>query len=144
MIYRYGNSGFLGVGGTWNLNEEKNPDAEIIASGVFVGFFIYTSVILISYCFGTTSQKHSPVVSRINLLWHILFSIIKSIHKPSCSTNSNYYQYISMYNILINWWVNDHKHNNILHIIIFVISLYYTKYLYKWNNVFSVHWYNFV
>jgi hypothetical protein len=59
-----GNDGrFLGVGGTWNLNEEKNPDAEIVASGVFVGFFIYTLVTVISFCFGTTDQKKSLVVS---------------------------------------------------------------------------------
>lgn len=63
-MYRFGYGGqFLGVGGTWNLNEEKNPDAEIIASGVFVGFFIYTSVILISYCFGTMEHKKTLVVS---------------------------------------------------------------------------------
>lgn len=47
----------MGVGGTWNLNEEKSPDAEIIASGVFVGFFIYTAVQLITYLFGTTAHK---------------------------------------------------------------------------------------
>jgi hypothetical protein len=64
ILYRVGNDGrFLGVGGTWNLNEEKNPDSEIVASGVFVGFFIYTLVILISFCFGTTEHKKSLVVS---------------------------------------------------------------------------------
>lgn len=64
ILYRTGYGGeFLGVGGTWNLNEDKNPDAEIVASGVFVGFFIYTSVVLISYCFGTTEQKKTLVVS---------------------------------------------------------------------------------
>lgn len=64
ILYRTGYGGeFLGVGGTWNLNEEKNPDAEIVASGVFVGFFIYTGVILISYAFGTTQQKKTLVVS---------------------------------------------------------------------------------
>lgn len=58
MLYRFGYAGdFLGVGGTWNLNEEKNADAEIIASGVFVGFFVYTSVQLIAYLFGTTKHK---------------------------------------------------------------------------------------
>lgn len=63
ILYRTGYGGeFLGVGGTWNLNEEKNPDAEIVASGVFVGFFIYTGVILISYAFGTTQQKKTLVV----------------------------------------------------------------------------------
>jgi hypothetical protein len=64
LLYRYGYGGsFLGVGGTWNLNEEKNPDAEIIASGVLVGYFIYTAVVILSYCFGTTAQKRSIVVS---------------------------------------------------------------------------------
>jgi len=64
VLYRVGYDGrFLGVGGTWNLNEEKNPDSEIVASGVFVGFFIYTLVFLISFCFGTTEQKKSLVVS---------------------------------------------------------------------------------
>jgi hypothetical protein len=66
ILYRVGYDGrFLGVGGTWNLNEEKNPDAEIVASGVFVGFFIYTLVVLISFCFGTTEQKKSLVVSLL-------------------------------------------------------------------------------
>lgn len=58
MLYRFGYAGdFLGVGGTWNLNEEKSADAEIIASGVFVGFFVYTGVQLIAYLFGTTAHK---------------------------------------------------------------------------------------
>lgn len=65
ILYRTGYGGqFLGVGGTWNLNEEKNPDVEIIASGVFVGYFLYTTVILISYGFGTTQQKKTLVVSK--------------------------------------------------------------------------------
>lgn len=72
LMYRFGYSGaFLGVGGTWNLNEDKNPDCEIVASGVFVGFFIYTSVILISYCFGTTAQKRTLVVSRVTVAFFI-------------------------------------------------------------------------
>lgn len=58
LLYRFGYVGdFLGVGGTWNLNEEKSADAEIIASGVFVGFFIYTGVQLMAYLFGTTAHK---------------------------------------------------------------------------------------
>jgi hypothetical protein len=66
VLYRTGyRGGFLGVGGTWNLNEEKNPDAEIIASGVFIGFFIYTTVILISYGFGSNHQKKTLVVSKV-------------------------------------------------------------------------------
>lgn len=66
MLYRFGYAGdFLGVGGTWNLNEEKNADAEIIASGVFIGFFVYTGVQLIAYLFGTT--KHKRFVSQYTL-----------------------------------------------------------------------------
>lgn len=58
ILYRTGYSGyFLGVGGTWNLNEEKNPDAEIVASGIFVGYFIYTTVSLISLCFAAGDHK---------------------------------------------------------------------------------------
>lgn len=58
VLYRTGYAGdFLGVSGTWNLNEEKSPDAEIFASGVFVGFLIYTLVQLITYGFGTTAHK---------------------------------------------------------------------------------------
>ncbi|KAJ8922937.1 hypothetical protein NQ315_001482 [Exocentrus adspersus] len=58
ILYRTGFQGyFLGVGGTWNLNEEKNPDAEIVASGVFVGYIIYTMVALISLCFASGDHK---------------------------------------------------------------------------------------
>lgn len=58
LLYRFGYAGdFLGVGGTWNLNEEKNADAEIIASGVFVGFFVYTGVQILAFLFGTTAHK---------------------------------------------------------------------------------------
>lgn len=58
ILYRTGYNGeFLGVGGTWNLNEEKNPDAEIVASGVIVGYLIYTLVQVVTYLFGTTEHK---------------------------------------------------------------------------------------
>lgn len=83
ILYRTGYKGeFLGVGGTWNLNEDKNPDAEIIASGVLVGFFIYTSVVLITYCFGSMYHKKTLVVRSIlsnfkneNLLYRICVNI---------------------------------------------------------------------
>ncbi|XP_071444832.1 protein snakeskin [Hetaerina americana] len=74
VLYRTGYGGqFLGVGGTWNLNEEKNPDAEIVASGVFVGFFLYTSAVLISYCFGTTQQKKTLVEIIMNFIGTFMF-----------------------------------------------------------------------
>lgn len=74
VLYRTGYGGqFLGVGGTWNLNEEKNADAEIVASGVFVGFFLYTSAILISYCFGTTEHKKTLVDIIMNFVGTFMF-----------------------------------------------------------------------
>jgi len=74
MLYRYGYGGlFLGVGGTWNLNEEKNADAEIIASGVMVGFCIYTVVVLISFCFGSTKHKESIVDNIMNVVGTFMF-----------------------------------------------------------------------
>lgn len=76
VLYRTGyRGGFLGVGGTWNLNEEKNPDAEIVASGVFIGFFIYTVVILISYGFGSNHQKKTLVVSEYACTYYTMYNI---------------------------------------------------------------------
>lgn len=63
----------MGVGGTWNLNEEKSPDAEIIASGVFVGFFIYTSVQLIAFMFGTTKHKRELSDTIMNVVGVLLW-----------------------------------------------------------------------
>ncbi|KAG7210145.1 hypothetical protein KM043_011706 [Ampulex compressa] len=74
ILYRTGYGGeFLGVGGTWNLNEDKNPDVEIVASGVFVGFFIYTSVVLISFCFGSTNHKKTLVEIIMNFVGTFMF-----------------------------------------------------------------------
>ncbi|XP_017768353.1 PREDICTED: uncharacterized protein LOC108556662 [Nicrophorus vespilloides] len=99
ILYRVGNhGGFLGVGGTWNLNEEKNADAEIVASGVFVGFFIYTAVSLISFCFSTSDHKHTFTDILMNIIgifmwlatgatalhyWHGYQSEYKYIHVAS-------------------------------------------------------------
>ncbi|XP_078033962.1 smooth septate junction protein snakeskin [Augochlora pura] len=74
ILYRTGYKGeFLGVGGTWNLNEDKSPDAEIVASGVLVGFFIYTSVVLITYCFGTSYHKRTLVEILMNFVGTFMF-----------------------------------------------------------------------
>lgn len=74
ILYRTGYNGeFLGVGGTWNLNEDKNPDAEIVASGVLVGFFIYTGVVLITYCFGNTHHKRTLVEVIMNFIGTFMF-----------------------------------------------------------------------
>ncbi|XP_055383634.1 protein snakeskin-like [Condylostylus longicornis] len=66
IMYRVGDGGyFLGIGGTWNLNEEKTADSEIIASGVFVGFFIYTAVVLVAFLFGPTDYFKRGVSDTI-------------------------------------------------------------------------------
>ncbi|XP_053954451.1 protein snakeskin-like [Anastrepha ludens] len=58
VLYRTGNGGdFLGIGGNWNLQEKHNPALEMLASGVFVGFIIYTAVVIIGYCFGGSKDK---------------------------------------------------------------------------------------
>ncbi|XP_015603013.1 protein snakeskin [Cephus cinctus] len=77
ILYRTGYGGeFLGVGGTWNLNESKNPDAEIVASGIFVGFFIYTSVVLITYCFGDMNHKKTLQEIIMNFVGMIMFTAV--------------------------------------------------------------------
>lgn len=56
FLYRRGDNGnFLGAGAVWNLKEDKNEDVEILASGVFIGFFVYNLSVLITYCL--TSEK---------------------------------------------------------------------------------------
>lgn len=73
-LYRFGYGGdFLGIGGTWNLNEEKSPDAEIIASGVYVGFLIYTCVQLFTYLFGTTKHKRELSDTIMNVVGVLLW-----------------------------------------------------------------------
>ncbi|XP_044253495.1 protein snakeskin [Tribolium madens] len=77
ILYRTGYSGgFLGVGGTWNLNEEKNPDAEIVASGIFVGYFIYTCVSIISLCFATADHKNTFTDILMNIIGVFLWVAI--------------------------------------------------------------------
>lgn len=63
----------MGVGGTWNLNEEKSADAEIIASGVYVGFLIYTCVQLFTYLFGTTKHKRELSDTIMNVVGTLLW-----------------------------------------------------------------------
>lgn len=63
----------MGIGGTWNLNEEKSPDAEIIASGVYVGFLIYTSVQLFTFLFGTTKHKRELSDTIMNVVGVLLW-----------------------------------------------------------------------
>ncbi|XP_046736994.1 protein snakeskin [Diprion similis] len=80
ILYRTGYGGeFLGVGGTWNLNEDKNPDVEIVASGIFVGFFIYTLVVMITFCFGNTDQSKSLVEIIMNFVGMFMFIAVGAI-----------------------------------------------------------------
>ncbi|XP_059482653.1 protein snakeskin [Neocloeon triangulifer] len=98
ILYRTGYGGqFLGVGGTWNLNEEKNPDAEIVASGVFVGYFIYTSVVLISFCLGQTQQKNTLVDVMMNFVGTFMFVAVggTALHYWSGYQNEHKYQSIA-------------------------------------------------
>jgi len=69
ILYRVGFAGdFLGVGGTWNLYEEKSSDVEIIASGVFVGYFVYTSISLISTIFSSYENKYTFTDILMNIV----------------------------------------------------------------------------
>ncbi|XP_014253465.1 protein snakeskin [Cimex lectularius] len=98
FLYRYGYSGqFLGIGGTWNLNEEKDATAEVVASGVLVGFFIYTSVILMAFCFGTTKHKASVVDIIMNIVGTIMFVAVGGValHYWAGYQNMNHFQPIS-------------------------------------------------
>ncbi|KAJ8686481.1 hypothetical protein QAD02_022275 [Eretmocerus hayati] len=77
IMYRFGCHGnFLGVGGAWDLYSEKSPDAEIIASGIFIGFFLYTSVILITYCLGSWENKKTIVEVLMNFVGMFMFIVI--------------------------------------------------------------------
>lgn len=69
IMYRVGwNGGFLGVGGTWNLYEEKNSDVEIIASGILVGYFVYNIVSLITVCFASEDNKNTFTDILMNIV----------------------------------------------------------------------------
>lgn len=63
----------MGIGGTWNLNEEKSPDAEIIASGVYVGYLIYTTVQMFTFFFGTTKHKRELSDTIMNVVGVLLW-----------------------------------------------------------------------
>ncbi|KAK6643317.1 hypothetical protein RUM43_004822 [Polyplax serrata] len=71
FLYRTGYAGqFLGVGAVWNFNEEKNVDVEILASGVFVGFFIYNLSVLITYCISSERSANDCLMNLIGIfLW---------------------------------------------------------------------------
>uniref|UniRef100_A0A170YLU5 Ryanodine receptor-like protein n=1 Tax=Triatoma infestans TaxID=30076 RepID=A0A170YLU5_TRIIF len=97
MLYRYGYGGtFLGIGGTWNLNEEKDPTVEIIASGVLVGYFIYTFVVLIASCFGTTKHKASLVDLIMNIVGFVLFIAVGGLALHYWSGYQNEHKYLSI------------------------------------------------
>ncbi|KAH1016794.1 hypothetical protein HUJ04_007963 [Dendroctonus ponderosae] len=68
-LYRTGSDGtFLGVGGTWNMAENKNADAEIFASGIFIGYFIYTFISLVALCFAAGDHKNTFTDILMNIV----------------------------------------------------------------------------
>ncbi|KAF4528904.1 hypothetical protein B566_EDAN017213 [Ephemera danica] len=97
ILYRTGYGGqFLGVGGTWNLNEEKNPDAEIVASGVFVGYFIYTSVVLISFCLGSLRHKNTTVELLMNFVGTFMWVAVGGVCLHYWTGYQDEHKYTSM------------------------------------------------
>jgi len=53
--------------------KKKNADAEIVASGVFVGYLIYTCVQLIAFTFGTTKHKRELSDTLMNFVGTFLW-----------------------------------------------------------------------
>ncbi|KAJ8980133.1 hypothetical protein NQ317_009192 [Molorchus minor] len=96
ILYRTGyHGGFLGVGGTWNLNEEKSPDAEIVASGVFVGYMVYTLVSLVSLCFASGDHKNSFTDILMNIVGVFLWVAVgaTALHYWQGYLQENKYQH---------------------------------------------------
>ncbi|XP_039963022.1 protein snakeskin-like [Bactrocera tryoni] len=74
VLYRTGNGGdFLGIGGNWNLQERHNASLEMLASGIFVGFVIYTAVVIIGYCFGGNTNKRDLTDILMNTIGAVLW-----------------------------------------------------------------------
>ncbi|XP_066258468.1 protein snakeskin isoform X2 [Euwallacea similis] len=98
ILYRVGFSGgFLGVGGTWNLNEEKSSDVEIIASGVFVGYFIYTGISLISLCIAEEENKSTFTDILMNIVGLFLWIAVgaTALHYWHGYLNEHKYTYVN-------------------------------------------------
>lgn len=55
------------------MNEEKSPDAEIVASGILVGYFIYTSVQLIAYFFREDKEHRELSDTIMNVVGVLLW-----------------------------------------------------------------------
>jgi hypothetical protein len=75
ILYRTGFGGeFLGIGGIWNLNEEKSADSEIFASGVMVIFLIYTTVQLMTHpCANDEEHKRNLSDTIMNVVGILLW-----------------------------------------------------------------------
>ncbi|XP_067643367.1 protein snakeskin-like [Eurosta solidaginis] len=80
VMYRTGNGGdFLGIGGSWNFQEKHSPTLEMLASGVFIGFIIYTAVIIIGYCFGGSKSKRDFTDILMNTIGTIMWTAIGGV-----------------------------------------------------------------
>ncbi|XP_014236412.1 protein snakeskin-like [Trichogramma pretiosum] len=99
IIYRtgYGNGEFLGVGGVWNHNEAKGADAEIVASGTFIGFTVYTLIVLFAQCFDQSKGKSYRIEIVMNILGFFMWGAVGCI-------------------ALIYWggYMNEHKYTQVL------------------------------
>ncbi|XP_049802342.1 protein snakeskin-like [Schistocerca nitens] len=68
LLYRLGYDGmFLGVGGTWNINENKDPSAEVFASGIMVGYLVYTCISLVGMCLHQPKTITDVIMNFIGL-----------------------------------------------------------------------------
>ncbi|XP_037938983.1 protein snakeskin [Teleopsis dalmanni] len=80
ILYCIGNGGtFLGVGGTWNLNEEKSAGCEIVASGVIVGYLVYTCVHTVAFFFGTTKHNRELSDTIMNVVGTCLWIFVGGV-----------------------------------------------------------------
>lgn len=105
ILYRTGYGGeFLGVGGTWNLNEEKNADAEIVASGVFVGYFIYTGCHLIGFGFGTTKHKRYVVICPTSIYIHFIKSFLGRELSETIMNVVGTIMWLSVGGVALHYW----------------------------------------
>ncbi|CAD7005105.1 protein snakeskin [Ceratitis capitata] len=105
IIYRIGAGGyFLGVGGTWNLWEEKSAGCEIFASGVFFGFIVYTGVHTIAYFFGPNKYRHELTDTMMNVVGTFLWVLVGGIalHYWVGYMDTSDYSYLGIQHVPVN------------------------------------------
>jgi hypothetical protein len=121
ILYRTGYGGdFLGVGGTWNLNEEKSADAEIFASGVIVGYLIYNAVQLVAYLFGTTKHKRWVRVLQIGYSSVLKIKQINFIFSALSDTIMNVvgvFLWLAVGGTAIHYWHGYMSDHDFVHVV---------------------------